>query len=167
MKFATRAESEEWCSLRGHCMPSHPPAFPLEDTHWRFEFHIPSDAGARVALCRAIWDHADDEDKAQRLLLVETWGVWPSGEHPPLFERLRSSFGEHRHLIEAPGQIIDANEARDGFSLFIVCVLFLWDCWVYGSCGHVVMMSHDEYGLAFGRKDRNTPELLRLLTHFK
>jgi len=167
MTFATRSESAAWCSRHGHRMPSHSPVFPPEETHWRREFKIPSDAGRRVALCRALWDHEDDEDKEQRLLLVTTWGVWPSGEHPPLFERLRASFGEHRHLSEAPGHIIDAKEAQDGFSFFIVCVLFLWDCWIFGSCGNVVMMSHDEYGLAFGRKNRNSHSLLTWLAKFE
>ena len=61
MKFATRSESAAWCSQHGHRMPSHSFEFPPEETHWRHEFKIPSDAGRRVALCRALWDHGDEQ----------------------------------------------------------------------------------------------------------
>jgi hypothetical protein len=137
-------------------MPTRPRGFPDEETHWRYEFRIPADAGQRIALCRTLWNHADEQDKIERLLFVEEWGVWPSGEHLPLFGSLRARFGEQRPLTEAPGQIFGAEEADDGLSFLIVCVLFLWDCWIFGSGGNVVMMSHDEYGLAFARKNRDS-----------
>ena len=156
MRFASRVESAAWCAARGHLMPSTPSAFPAEESHWRHEFRIPEDAGARVALCRALWSHADQQDKVERLLYIDEWGVWPSGEHPPLFASLRARFGENRSLMDAPGQIFSADETDDGLSFLIVCVLFLWDCWLFGSAGNLLVLSHDEYGLAFGRKNRDS-----------
>ncbi|HJZ78312.1 MAG TPA: hypothetical protein VKE51_41575 [Vicinamibacterales bacterium] len=132
----------------------------------RDDFTIPADAGARVALCRALWDHADPEARGERLLFIETWGVWPSGEHPPLFARLRSAFGEQRPLITAPGHLFDGREGGEGLSFLIVCAYFLWDCWVLDSRGSVAMLSHDEYGVAFTPKDRDSNDLRGRLRDF-
>jgi len=157
------------CGLVCSPRPSHAgaPACVSSGRHARARrLHDPADAGARVALCRALWDHADPEARGERLLFIETWGVWPSGEHPPLFARLRSAFGEQRPLITAPGHLFDGREGGEGLSFLIVCAYFLWDCWVLDSRGSVAMLSHDEYGVAFTPKDRDSNDLRGRLRDF-
>jgi hypothetical protein len=126
---------------------------PSEETHWCRQFALPPDAGHRVWLCRTLWHHLDEA--GERLLLITGWGVWPSGEHRPLFESLRAAAGEHRPLIDVPGHLFTAQETDAGLSYLIVCAYFLWDCWLLDTRGSGVMLSHDEYGVAFAPNDRD------------
>jgi len=56
----------------------------------------------------------------ERLLLIEEWDVWPSGEHFPLFTRLREACGERRSLIDTPGHLFGLGDAKDGLSFLIL-----------------------------------------------
>jgi hypothetical protein len=114
-----------------------------------YEFTIPNDAGERVALCRLLWDLADDDAVTERLLWLVGWSVWPTGEHMPLFKTLRRALGEERELIEIPGHLIDPSEAEHGLSLLIVTCLFLWDGWLYSRSGVVIELSNDEVGTVY------------------
>src|SRR5690242_14391522 len=62
------------------------------------------------------------------LLWLRHWYVWPNMQHMPLFTRLREAVGEHRPLIEAPGQLITPSERDDGVSVLALAMWFLWDC---------------------------------------
>lgn len=155
MRFLTSAESTAWCAAHDHA------------ADWRYEFSIPADAGARVALCRALWNYETEADEKERLLLIEGWGVWPSGEHLPLFGALRSAFGETRPLVDAPGQVVAASESDAGLSFFVLCALFLWDCRLFSSSGSLVRLSHDEYGFASGPGTHDPTDLYQTLTKFE
>jgi hypothetical protein len=90
------------------------------DRYLRHDISIPNDAASRVALCRLLWDARRDDPEHEppswheRLLWIETWSVWPSAEHMPLFTRLRAAFGEHRGLMEAPGHLVTSSDDDDG-----------------------------------------------------
>ena len=150
MRFLTADECAEWCERNGYPPPS---VFRGRDEHhWRegyrrHDFSIPSDAGQRIALCRLLWDLADDEAGTERLLWMLGWSVWE--EHMPLFKTLRRALGEPRELIEIPGHLIEPSEAADGLSLLIVASLFLWDAWLYSRSGVVIELSNDEVGAVY------------------
>lgn len=161
MKSLSTAECRDWSLAHG--LPvnesfGHPiPSETINPT----EFLIPSDAGARIALARAIW-YATAAD-VESLLWVTDWGVWQSGEHPPLTNAVRTAFGVTKPLIEAPGHLVTGAEADAGSSLFVLSVLNLWDAWLIPAGGRPsVFVSHDEYGIVESRHgDHGVKALLR------
>jgi len=65
----------------------------------------------------------------------------------PLAEAARRGMGAQRSLLEAPGHLISSGEEA-GLSMFLLAILFLWDCWVIPSGPTpAVFISHDEYGV--------------------
>jgi hypothetical protein len=44
-------------------------------------------------------------------------------------------------------------------SAFIVCAYFRWDCWLLGSRGSAVFLSHDDYGIAVAPTGRDAAAL--------
>jgi hypothetical protein len=94
-----------------------------------------------------------------RLLLIEQWSVWPSGEHLPLFTRLREACGERRSLIDVPGHLFGTGDDEDGLSFVILATLFLWDYSLYSELGAVIVVSHDEFGVVFEPKNHSMSEL--------
>jgi hypothetical protein len=95
----------------------------------------------------------------ERLLWLHDWGVWSSGEHLPLFSRLRACFGEDRNLIDVPGHLFGRNDDQDGLSFLILSVLFLWDGWLYSDSGIVTVFSHDEWGVVHEPKHGSTADI--------
>ena len=51
----------------------------------------------------------------------------------------------------------------EGLSFLILCVLFLWDCWLFDGRGSAVQLSHDEFGTAFTPRDLDAADLERQL----
>jgi hypothetical protein len=150
MKSLSKAECRDWALTHG---------LPVNDSFGRpipsemtnpTEFLIPSDAGARVALARAIWFAV--ADGVESLLWVTDWGVWQSGEHPPLNNAVRTAFGATKPLIEAPGHLVAGFEPDAGSSLFVLSILNLWDAWLIPAGDRPgVFISHDEYGIVEAR----------------
>jgi hypothetical protein len=105
---------------------------------------IEHDAGRRVAMVRQHFRSFGGPDEF--LVWFTDWSLWPSGEVPHLFHRLRLSYGERRPLIEAPAQVFAADEIEDALSFVALGVLFLWDCFVVtASRGPLAFYSHDEF----------------------
>lgn len=141
MKVLTRDEAIAWCARNSVLLGGrHRPELPDHAVDQRIE----QDAGRRVAMVR---QHFRDFGAPSELLVWFTdWSVWPSGELPHMFYRLRLSYGENRPLIEAPAQVFGADEIEDALSFVALGVLFLWDCFVVGaSQGPLAFYSHDEY----------------------
>jgi hypothetical protein len=142
MIFLDEADCINWCQQRHFALPSKTRAGGLD-------FRIPSDAGARVTLCKGLWTVAGEPHR-KKLVWVFEWGVWGSQEHMPLFDRFRSAIGETRPLIEIRGHLTESEaDEEDGLSVMIVSALFLWDCWVYSETGTIIYLSHDEFGTVF------------------
>jgi hypothetical protein len=152
MRFQTEQECEQWCLDRGHLPPSRMRGRQWPDRYVCHDFSLPKDAQARVSLCRTLWSVSGDFVTGERLLWLDEWGVWPSGEHPALFTTWRAAFGETRSLMEAPGHLVEPHQDADGLSVLVVASLFLWDCWMYLETGLIVMISHDEVGLVLEDK---------------
>jgi len=153
MKFLTEPECERWCSERGRVPPRRLRERPLPGQVVSHHFAIPNDAHGRVALCRILWNLSGESLRGERLLWINGWSVWPSGEHMPLFTRWRAAFGENRTLMEACGNVVQPGEDADGLSILVVASLFLWDCWMYAETGAVAMISHDEFGFVLEPRD--------------
>jgi hypothetical protein len=130
----------------------------------RLSFFIPSDAGARVALARGLWERTGAES-SEALLWITEWGVWPSGEHQPLAEAARRGLGADRPLHESPGHLFGSGEDDAALSILTLSVLVLWDCWLLPA-GDLpwVFVSHDEYGVTGTRHgDRGLAAFLRAI----
>jgi hypothetical protein len=161
MRFLTRDESKEWCHQH------HFDRLPYERgsgaTHVgeTYRFAIPIDTGKRVALCRLLWCHIVDSEPTPRLLVIEQWGVWPSGEHAPLFTRLREACSERRSLIDVPGHLFGTGDDDDGLSFLILATIFLWDYTLYSESGCAIVVSHDEFGTVFESKHSPASALRR------
>jgi hypothetical protein len=109
-------------------------------------FDIPVDAGARVALARAVWS-AVGGGQPEAMLWVTDWSVWPSSEHMPLAAAVRRGLGEERSVQEAPGFLAMLGEDDQALSVLVTAVLFLWDCWLLAPNGRLAaFFSHDEFG---------------------
>ena len=145
MTILTPAECATWCEERGYSTPPHHRSIARGDGYAEYNFRIPKDAGARVALCRVLWQ-ALSSDAGDGLIWISSWGIWPSSEHLPLFNTMRAGFSEHRGLEEASGHAFTADETDDPLSVLIVSCLFLWDCSFYRTDPGFVVLSHDECG---------------------
>ena len=108
-------------------------------------FNIPSDAGQRVAMTRNHFEPMRGSDEV--LIWIEDWGVWPSGEHMPMFTRFREALGIRGGLIDRRGHLVREEQFEDGLSVIAFAALFLWDCYILPSSGRdFVFYSHDEVG---------------------
>jgi hypothetical protein len=157
VEFLTNGQARAWAAEHG---------FEVNESFGRpvaseltapLRFTIPADAGARVALARALWEAAF-AGAPETLLWVTDAGVWPSGEHPPLAEAARRGLGATRALGETPGHLVRRGEDDAAVSVLCLAVLFLWDCWVLPAAGGpALFLSHDELGVA---ETRGTGERL-------
>ena len=138
----SRTAAENWCVahgvlLDGRRRPDEPAC--------AARFDIPEDAGRRIGMVAERMAHYESEPEI--LVWFTEWGVWPSGERPHIFTRLRASYGENRPLIETPGHVFQRLEQDDAISFVTLGVLFLWAVYVVGGSGNrLVHYSHDEVG---------------------
>jgi hypothetical protein len=144
MRFLSHEECESW--LLSHGYPAgagalHPPKHCAPGPHFRFR--VPDDSGARIALARTLMDSVAVDGEV--LVWLGSWDVWPSCQHMPLMTSLRSAFGEHRPLIDAPGFVAVPSDADDALSFVTLAILFTWDCSAFG-VGTMFSASHDEWG---------------------
>jgi hypothetical protein len=107
------------------------------------------------------------DDSADLLVQIGDWAVWPSGQHMPLFSRLREAFGDRRPLIEAPGHIIPPSERDDAVSILVLSILYLWDCHVLSAKGdQALYVSHDQHGWVAVGGDRSLNAANQILESF-
>jgi hypothetical protein len=151
LQFLTEEQCRSWASDRKYPLGERPysvlaagPPFACEN------FTIPSDAGQRVALVRAIWSDVGS-GQPEALLWVTDWSAWPSSEHMPLADAVRRGLGEERPLHAAPGCLVRLGEDDQALAVLVTAVLFLWDCWVLSPDGKLAaFFSHDEHGIICG-----------------
>ena len=151
MQFLTEEQCRSWASDRKYPLGERPYSVLADGPPFACEnFTIPSDAGARVAMARAIWSDLGS-GQPEALLWVTDWSVWPSSEHMPLAEAVRRGLGENRPLHSAPGCLVLRGEDDQALAVLVTAVLFLWDCWVLSPDGKLAaFFSHDEYGVICG-----------------
>jgi hypothetical protein len=82
------------------------------------------------------------------LLWFTDWGMWNEiHERAGMFmlEQMREAQGEHKPVIQKPGQLFDSSEAIALQSFLILPVLFSWDAYLAPQSGeYFVFISHDE-----------------------
>lgn len=82
---------------------------------------------------------------ASVVLSVHGWGVWPSGEIPELFERIRSSAGVKPGPNECAGDLISPEESDYLLCLVACCLFSCWDFSIVGSDGALMLYcTHDD-----------------------
>ncbi len=150
MRCLTYSECADWCRRRNYPVAEAygrpAPAARRQFTEIRLAPF--GDMGERVVRARHIMEWMGGG--GEMLLWLDDWAVWPSMQHMPLFTRFREAFGEHRPLIEAPGQLITPAQLEDGISVLVTALWFLWDCSVFSDRrGPVFMCSHDEWNSFF------------------
>lgn len=160
MQFLTEDQCRSWASARKYPLGERPYSVLADAPPFSCEhFTIPTDAGARVALARAIWADVGSR-QPEALLWVTAWSVWPSSEHMPLAEAVRRGLGEERPLDVAPGCLVRLGEDDQALAVLVTAVLFLWDCWVLSPDGNLAaFFSHDEWGAICGL--HGVPDSLR------
>ena len=147
MTGMTNEEAKQWCERNGIALRGEKPD--TSSLGVGLDFSIPDRCASRVLLARTVYPDTVDVSDAV-LVWTKEWGVWPSGEHIPLFTRFRQGLGESRPLSTANAHLFEAGQAEDGESLVILNCLFLWDCWVIAKGGaYLVHLSHDEWGQLF------------------
>jgi hypothetical protein len=162
MRFLTKEECRAWSVERGYSVDALP--FQRSIEALSINFNIPADAGRRIALVHLLWNAAF-AGQPEVLIWVTTWGIWPSGEHPPMAAAVRRALGETRGVHEAPGALVRLKEDDDAQSLLLLPMLFLWDCWVLSADARLALhISHDEYGVLHTRK--NSDDIKTLLSTF-
>jgi hypothetical protein len=78
-----------------------------------------------------------------------------------LIHSITASIGEHRPLIEAPGQVLAPNEVEDCISIIAVALFFIWDCHILTASGRdAIFVSHDEFGW-FASRDSSVAESIQ------
>jgi hypothetical protein len=163
MRCLTYAECADWC--RTHNYPVIDADFygrptPGVRKHFtKIDLVSFDDVGERVGRARQIMEWMNGG--AEVLLWLDDWAVWPRMQHMPLFTRFREAFGEHRPLIDAPGQLITPEQLDDGISVLTMALWFLWDCYVFSDRrGPVYVCSHDEWNSFFVPPDYDRRLLL-------
>src|SRR5262245_22083485 len=104
MQFLSPDACAAWCATAGvDCLAGD--AYPRQPSGPSEKFEIPSDAGRRVALARLLWESVA-ASIPQVLVWVTEFGVWPSGEHRPLAESARTTWGAPGPLSQYPGHLV-------------------------------------------------------------
>jgi hypothetical protein len=95
------------------------------------------------------------------LMWVTEWGIWPSSENLHLFYRLRESYGERRHLHDAPGHSFLGHENADLATFIQVALQSGWGFYLVASPSYYsAFASHDEY-VNFHTDDPDLAEKVR------
>ena len=161
MRFLTPEQWQAWCVERQFPLRKGGSIRPdiIADEFHRADLPYPKDSGKKVSLAHRLFSLvASDSDT---LILLDSWSVWPSSEHLPLFIRFREAFGENRPLVEAPGHLVTPIDADDAISVISTSLLFVWDCYGISFTGRdAFYISHDEFCL-FASRDASIAESVR------
>ncbi len=153
MNFITKAECCDWCKQRGLEVDDDRRGIRNTFAH-SMTTRIPPESRRHAILSRYLihvlpqWDNC--------LLWVTTWGVWPTEENEPIYNHLRSGYGDNRPLIEAPGHLFDQSEKEDAVGFLRLVFTYGRDAYLIPSNSTtMVFVSHDEYVDVFvGDKQR-------------
>jgi len=147
MRFLTDKEAQDWCKGRN------PPFLDEHDNplQWPAKFQVLRFVYAREPAGRLFWigqvlaEALEYWDEA--ILWVVLSGVWGSSENTHLYYRIRQSYGDQRHLDQAPAHLALRHESEDLTTLLHLCMMFGWEVFLFTGHDHVrVFLSHDEYG---------------------
>lgn len=170
IRFLSNAACGKWCRNHRYRWNSDLPNYQLVrveviERSKRIKLSTPQDSGRKLAFAKHISQTFTTKD--EWLLWITNWSVWPSCEHMPLYQRIRSSHGGTSTLVDEPGHLIDATSSDDLVSLLFVCLSFFWDFYLLDDRGTAVVKgSHDEYAeisIAGGNAGKVIDELKNLV----
>ena len=146
MRFLTDDEARRWCKREPQMLnaSNNPLQWPNGFPVLRFVY-AREPAPRLFWICRELVAALEYWDEA--LLWVVLSGVWASSENTHLYYRLRQSYGDKRHLEQAPAHLFLRHEGEDLTTLLHLCLLFGWEAFVFTSHDYArIFVSHDEYG---------------------
>jgi len=147
MRFLTDEEARAWSSKRD-------PPFLDErgkPLRWPAKFQVLRFIYTDATSGRLFWLSqrlvASLEYWEEALLWVVLSGIWPSSENTHLYYRIRQSYGDQRHLDQAPAHLALRHEGEDLTTLLHLCMMFGWEALLFTGHDYArVFVSHDEYG---------------------
>ena len=135
MRCVTDSEIDEW--LRKRSIPKDPyhsdssPAFYLQ-------FYAPTNHRRIDAFARHYFERI--LPAADSLIHMTDWGLYEQSEMIAVLG-VRSSRGEDRMLIDAPGHILPIGEKDIGISLFSLSASFEWSSYIYTAQDHSTLFN--------------------------
>jgi hypothetical protein len=162
MFFQTRAECEEWCAFMGIQLDERktPSLECSELSHSGSEIFYLT-CGFPDVFSKFLWFAETLEEAIQPrnscLIWMTDYGVFSSSENQHLYYRLRQSYGDLRHLHDAPGHLCLKHERPDAVTLIYLSLLFGWDIHVLPVAGYArLFISNDEWlQIAFSDKNQH------------
>ncbi len=133
MQCVTEGEIEKW--LLNRTIPSDPYHSDVSPEFY-LQFYAPVRHRQLDAFTRHFYDGIIPE--SDTLIHMTDWGLYQQSEMIAIVG-IRSSRGEYRHLIEAPGHIIPSGSPELGISLFSLTASFAWSSYLYLSQGHTTL----------------------------
>lgn len=161
MRFLTREDSRAWSTARGVSAGAHGVPTPVPKPLHAVRFRLPQTIGQLTWLCRFV--SASLAPRAECLLWVTQWGVWPNSENWHLYYKLRQSHQDHRLLAEAPGHLFLDYEEADLVSFLQIGILNGWDMHLlpdldYGRADSARAFVSNEEWIAIAHRD---PEIAK------
>ena len=135
MKCVTDSEIDDWLRQQSiHTDPYHGDSSPA----FYLQFHAPSNHRRIDAFARHYYERIVPE--ADSLIHMTDWGLYQQSEMIAIVG-IRSSRGEDRMLIDAPGHILPSGEKEIGISLFSLSASFAWSSYLYSARDHSTLFS--------------------------
>jgi hypothetical protein len=156
LRFLTDVDARAWSAARGVAMGAHGKLSLTPHGLHSVKFHLPATVGQLTWLCRFI--SVSLAPRAECLMWVSEWGVWPNSENWHRYYKLRQSHHDFRLIAEAPGHLFLDFEEPDLVSFLQLTILFGWDVHVlpdldYGRADSArAFVSHDEW-IALSHRD--------------
>ena len=135
MKCITESQINEWLGQRSiHKDSYHGDASPS----FYLQFYAPTNHRRIVAFVRYYYDRIVPE--VDSLIHLTDWGLYQQSEMIAI-AGIRSSRGEDRLVIDAPGHIFSSAEKEIGISLFSLSASFDWSSYLYSPRNHSTLFN--------------------------
>ena len=147
MQFLTQQETYDWLGKTPLIVQrdTNDLSFP---TGFCFKLELPTKIYRASNFVNYLLPYEQGSLSCSSLLWFTDWGMWNEvHERAGMFmlEQMRAARGEHKPLVESPGQLFDSSEAIALQSFLILPVLFSWDAYLAPESGeYFVFNSHDE-----------------------
>jgi len=145
MRFLTNEDSRAWCKGKPPYLDERgwPVQWPAGFQAIRVIFtHEP--AGRLFWLSQQLMDGLGFWDES--LLWVFITGVFEASRDAHLYYRVRQSYGDLRHIQEAPGHLALGHEHRDMMTMLQLSMLLGWDAILFTRHDYGrLFVSHDQY----------------------
>jgi len=158
MRFLTHEEARGWCKGGNPEFLDdrrNPMQWPSKFQVLRF-FYSNEPPGRLYWISQVLVGALEYWDEA--ILWVVLTGVWSENLH--LYYRIRQSYGDQRHLDQAPAHLVLHHENEDLTTLLHLCLMFGWEAFLFTEHDYArVFVSHDEFGEIAVPEGRNIDKM--------